>query len=306
MAEVFVLLSGYVFGLGILKQQPISPIRKRLVKRALVIFVAYLTTAFIALLMVRTFQITTVANMLPAHLIANSWGSVTLDLISLDGRVSHLCILLLYCWLLLGVASLPRKVWNHPGLLIACSFALWSSVQLPPRLAFPEPIQTTTYYNPFAWQFLFLSATSYALFPVERRQQLLNHRGVFPILLIVHGSLYLLIGFDVKLPRFLLDKPTLGLLRYLHVVTAALLVRAVLPEQFSPAWRKFLRPLTLCSEQSLWVYCGGSLVAISMADWMSSSDSTWEPILMNLIAWAACFGIAWGTESTKVSWNLRT
>ncbi|QDT34432.1 OpgC protein [Thalassoglobus polymorphus] len=309
MAEVFVLLSGYVFGLGILKRQSQSEpqlIRKRLVKRALVIFVAYLTTALIALLIVRTFQITTVANMLPAHLVANSWRSVTVDLISLDGRVSHLCILLLYCWLLLGVASFPCIVWNHPRLLIACSFILWITVQLLPRLSLPEPIQTTTYYNPFAWQFLFLSATTYALLPVKHRKQFLDHRGVFPILLIVHGSLYLLIGFDVNLPRTLLDKPTLGLLRYIHVVTAALLVRAVLPEQFSPTWRKVLRPLTLCSEQSLWVYCGGSLVAISMANWMSTSVGTWDPIFMNLIAWTTCFGIAWGTERTKAYWNFQS
>lgn len=298
MAEVFILFSGYVFGIGLQKQKSASQRRWRFTQRILIIYFAYVVTALLLVRLVRSIHASSVASLLPPHLLGNSLVSTAIDILTLNGRVTHLCILLLYLWLGVGMLSIPHRIWKNSRLVFIFSLLLYGLTQFFEVFALPEPLQSTTYYNPFSWQFLFISGVVFSLLPHEQRQRLFKNSRVLALSLVLQGGLLLLVGANLDLPHVLTEKRTLGLLRYLHVISGAMIGFAIMPEKFSTTTQRFLKPILVCSEQSIWVYCGGSLVVVALSDWSMQTIHVTTAVL--ILAWSGCVGIAMTVAWFKV------
>lgn len=299
MAETFVLLSGIVAGLGIRKQRTVQACTRRRLKRAAVLYISYVATGCVIVSMVRHFRIGVLAQSLPAHLLSGSLSDLLLNVARLDGQVSHLAILLLYLWLAVSMLFLPDTFWRSPERVWVCSFFVYLATQVFEVVQLPASLQVSTYYNPFAWQFLFVTAAAFTVLSPEEKTRHLNRGTLFHAALLIQGVLIFCTGLGVSYNYDWINKPNLGILRYLHVVSAALILREVLPLTFSERWQSLLKPVFLCGQQSLWVYCGGSLVVVCLAALFSTRQSIGAAIAINIIAWSCCFAIAWTTEKIK-------
>lgn len=320
MAEVFLLLSGFVWGLRLQASSAVSQRASLLrgIKRPLRLYLAYLCTAAAIIAWVRYFRVTSYAALLPAHLLANPPPMVAIDLVLLQGRVTHLCVLLLYfwlSWLALLIAPLLRRwmlgVWLS-SLGIYLTTHLWPTLQLPTNL------QESTYYNPFAWQFLFLTGgvwgSAHARIATENHtpdgtvscgQRLFRSR-LLALAIVLQGTLLLLSASQaaqvVQFPLWLIGKLQLGLFRYLHAVSGVWILMELLPREWNAAtdfadkagWisKVLIQPLMLCGQQALTVYCGGALLVVALSNWSQASTSLATDLLLSLFACCGCFALA--------------
>jgi hypothetical protein len=124
------------------------------------------------------------------------------------------------------------------------------------------------YFNPFAWQFLFMMGAWAALGGRSRIRSLcrsnivLSASVAFTVFALV---VTLSIRFDVAdgLPVMLLDhfnpndKTNLAPYRILHLIALAVIVVRLLPGNWRGLHSRALRPLIVCGQRSLEVFCVG-------------------------------------------------
>jgi hypothetical protein len=124
------------------------------------------------------------------------------------------------------------------------------------------------YFNPFAWQFLFTVGAWAALGGAARAQSLARSRivlaasAVFVLLALV---VTLAVRFEAAgfMPAGLLeilvpnDKTNLAPYRVLHFLALAVIVIRIIPKDWTGLDSRLLRPLVLCGQRSLEVFCVG-------------------------------------------------
>ncbi|MFC3676404.1 OpgC family protein [Ferrovibrio xuzhouensis] len=176
------------------------------------------------------------------------------------------------------MATFPPVMWlmmRRPALVLATSFVLWFVVQFT-HWNLPAYPHGGWFFNPFAWQFLFILGAWCAM----RRHaapwlQLLPRRPVT-----VLAVLYLLFSFlivltwlhqpwSVYIPRWLarvlypIDKTEMDVWRLLHFFAQAwLVILLVRPESRFLTWR-IAQPLVLCGQHSLHVFCAGIFLSFA-------------------------------------------
>jgi len=211
-------------------------------------------------------------------------------------------------YIVLMLAS-PILVW---GLLRARNLTLLASIALyfAARLfgwnlpSYPEG--NSWYFNPFAWQILYVSGAWLAVGGAAASMAFIRSRA-----LLVFGVAYLLFAFVMAMagrhpeiaelfpPWFVgvfnpNDKTNLAPYRFVHFIVIAALVIRFLPRDWPGLeWRVF-KPAILCGQQSLEVFCVGTflsfaghfiLVEVSDAIWMQILVSVVGVTLLTLLAW---------------------
>lgn len=172
-------------------------------------------------------------------------------------------------------AIFPVLFWmliQGPRLTLALSFLLYLMVQL---FSWHVPAWPSgeIYFNPLAWQFLFVIGAWYSFENASRRRPITRSRTLFlaaaaylAVSLIValsweFKSLEWLIPEQVAKLIYPIYKSHLAPLRLLHFLALALIVSRLAP----PEWRGPIRPLMMamirCGENSLSIYCLGVLLA---------------------------------------------
>jgi hypothetical protein len=202
-------------------------------------------------------------------------------------------------WLLLRNATLALAV--SAGVYVV---ALTVGLNLP---AFPEG---DWFFNPFAWQLLFVFGAWCALGGAERLTLVLNSRVTLAI-----AIAYLLVAFYVALswhlpavmsPRltqwledviYPIDKTNLDVLRFAHFLALATVTVWFIPRNWPPLTSRWLYPAILCGQHSLEIFCLGvflafaghfAMVEISGALWMQVLISAFG--ILTMIAAAALIG----------------
>jgi hypothetical protein len=202
-------------------------------------------------------------------------------------------------WLLLRSATLALAV--SAGVYVG---ALVFGVNLP---AFPEG---DWYFNPFAWQLLFVFGAWCALGGADRLTVVLNSRITLAVAI---G--YLCMAFYVALswhlpavmsPRvtqwledviYPIDKTNLDVLRFAHFLALATVTIWFIPRHWPPLNARWLYPAILCGQHSLEIFCLGvflafaghfAMVEISGALWMQVLISALG--ILTMIAAAALIG----------------
>jgi hypothetical protein len=279
--EIFIFISGYtaafVYGKA-MRERGFIVGSARMLRRAWQIYVAH-----IFLFAIYLAEISYVAASFENPLYAEEMGvldflkqpDITIvQALLLKFRPVNMDVLPLYIVLLL---FFPPVLWL---LLRRANFALAASVLLyvvtwETGINLPAYPSGYWYFNPFAWQLLFIFGAWCALGGAERLAGALRSR-----ITVVAAILYLAFAFGITLtwyvPRlgaavphwfaemiYPIDKTNLDVLRFAHFVALAALTVRFVPRDWPALKSPLLRPAILCGQHSLEIFCLGVFLAFA-------------------------------------------
>jgi hypothetical protein len=172
------------------------------------------------------------------------------------------------------LAASPAIIWllrEAPALVLAVAVALYAAANLM-GLNFRSFPQGHWYFNPLAWQLLFVLGAWCGLGAAGWVWVLIRSR-----LVLILAAIYALAVFAafIALKRLNLEafvpewiahafgKTNLGVLRMVHFLALAIVVDRLIPREWPPLTWRVLRPLTLCGQHSLEVFCLGVTLAFA-------------------------------------------
>jgi hypothetical protein len=183
-------------------------------------------------------------------------------------------ILPVYIVLLIGFPPFLWLLQRAPTLALMGSVAIYA---LSHRLGWNMPAYPSGHWviNPFCWQLLFAFGAWCALYGAKRLSYAVHSPVVvtlsavyiaFAFVIVMSWYIYPL---DPHVPRWLtefmypIDKSNLDVLRFAHLLALAALVVRFLPGD-SDMWKSpLLRPIALCGEHSLEIFCLGVFLSFA-------------------------------------------
>jgi hypothetical protein len=217
------------------------------------------------------------------------------------------------------LAASPLMLWllrKAPALGLSLSVAVYAAANLL-GLNFPSFPQGVWYFNPLAWQLLFVLGAWCGLGAAGWVWSLARSRAVLVLAAVYALSVFaVFIGWDrlnfgAVVPDWVVQafgKTNLGPLRMLHFLAIAVVVNALIPRDWPPLNGRWLRPLIGCGQHSLEIFCLG--VTLAFAGHVAVVGTTGDPVVRFLVAVA---GIAVMTglselmtwyNSTRVSFKI--
>ena len=312
-AEFFVFISGYLAGFiygPIVRGGHFLAATKRLVMRAWQMYVAHimlflLFTAQIART-VRKFDNPMYEDEFNVHNFLQHPDVLIGQALSLRYKPVNLDVLPLYISLVLAS---PLILWclvrrpNWPLLGSAVLYVLarwfdWNFASYPPG--------TTWYFNPFAWQLLFIFAAWCGVGGAAQLQFLIRSRVVLALAVAwILFALLIVMTWHVPfleslVPKWMIkaiypiDKTDLDMLRFTHFLALAVVVTRYLPRNWAPLTSKWLRPLILCGQHSLPIFCFSVFLSFG-AHWilMQYTRGAWEQLVVSAAGIVFMVAAAW-------------
>jgi len=279
--EIFIFISGYtaafVYGRAMLESGFVVA-TARILRRAWQIYVAhvFLFTIFLA-------EISYVASSFENPLYTEEMGimdflkqpDITIvQALLLRFRPVNMDVLPLYIVLMLSLPLILLSMRWKPDVTLALSVLLYA-------VTWEYDLYFTAYpngfwaFNPLAWQLLFVFGAWCALGGARRMSNILSS----PITIGVSFA-YLFAAFVVTLtwyvpalnhvlPRLLeqwmypIDKTDLDVLRFAHFLALATVTLYFIPKDWPPLKSRWLRPMILCGQHSLEIFCVGVFLAFA-------------------------------------------
>jgi hypothetical protein len=212
----------------------------------------------------------------------------------------------------------PPVLWmmlRRPGLTMLASIALWLAARqfgwnLP---AYPAG---TWYFNPFAWQLLFVFGSWCALGGARNSRAIITAPITLYVCIayLVFAMVMTMAGkfpdFGALFPHWLYetfnpnDKTNLAPYRFLHFVAIVILVIRFVPKDWPLLeWRGF-EPVIVCGQQSLAVFCVGVFLSfVGHFELMMSSGSLFAQIFVSVtgiaIMTVVAYYISWSKKQDK-------
>jgi hypothetical protein len=312
-AEFFVFISGYLVGFiyaPIIRAGLFFAAAKRLLRRALEMYVAH-----IMLFLLFTAQIARTARRFDNPMYENEFNVFNFlqhpdvligQAITLRYKPVNLDVLPLFITL---IATAPFMMWfmvRRPNLTLLASVILyilsrwfdWNIASYPPG--------TTWYFNPFCWQLMFVFAAwcgsgnfaSIAKFVWSRTAMVLAILWIlfaFVIVMTWHVAF-----LEAMIPKWMIkiiypiDKTDLDMLRFTHFLALATLVSRFMPEHWNELKARWSRPLILCGQHSLPIFCLGVFLSFS-AHWilMQYTRGVWEQLVVSAAGILIMVAVAW-------------
>jgi hypothetical protein len=279
--EIFIFISGYtaafVYGRAMLEQGFVIA-TARILKRVWQIYVAhvFLFTIFLA-------EISYVATSFENPLYSEEMGildflkqpDVTIvQALLLKFRPVNMDVLPLYIVLMLFLPPILWLMQRRADLTLALSVALYV-------LTWEYDLYLSAYpngvwaFNPYGWQLLFVFGAWCAMGGAKRMSRILSSNITLWI-----SVAYLLAAFWVTLtwyipqfhqllPRLIeqwiypINKTDLDVLRFAHFLALAAVTVRFLPRNWAGLRSRWLRPLILCGQHSLEIFCIGVFLAFA-------------------------------------------
>ncbi len=312
-AEFFVFISGYLAGYiygPIVRGGQFLAATKRLAMRAWQMYVAHimlflLFTAQIART-VRKFDNPMYEDEFNVHNFLQHPDVLIGQALSLRYKPVNLDVLPLYISLVLASPLILWCLVRRPNWTLAASAVLyvlarwfdWNLASYPPG--------TTWYFNPFAWQLMFVFAAWCGVGGVAKLQFVIQSRValVVAVAWIVFAFLIVMTWHSAFLeslvPKWMIkaiypiDKTDLDMLRFTHFLALALVVTRYLPRNWAPLTSKWLRPLILCGQHSLPIFCFGVFLSFG-AHWilMQYTRGVWEQLVVSGAGILIMIAAAW-------------
>jgi hypothetical protein len=301
-ADLFVFISGYaaacVFGKIMIEQGYVAA-ASRLLKRASKLYAAHLILLVVYILTVEYVSRALhdpddLSQFNVAAFLSNPLWELWQALL-LRYRPVNLDVLPLY---ILLVATFAPALWlmvRKPMLALVCSAALYFAAR-----HFGWNLAASRlglwYFNPFAWQLLFVLGAWIALGGAQAIRSVIRSRTVFCL-----AIAYIIFAFVVTVathapelgnlvPHWLLapfasnDKTNLAPYRVGHLMAIAVVVIRFLPADSPHLQRSLLMPLIKCGQNSLGVFCVGIVLAFcGHAAIETSLNSLWVQIFVGTI-----------------------
>jgi len=309
--EMFILLAGYSAGIaygGRQRRDGYMVAAAHLLRRVWTLYVAH-----IFLFVIFTAQVAYSARVFDAaayleemHVAAflQEPDVAVLHALTLHFQPAFMNILPLYIVvMLMFVPLLPLLRW--PAALLAASGALYLFVQAV-NLQIPAYGGGTWFFNPLAWQFLFLIGAVLGHAGTEARQRWIPLRRWLVWLCIAYAA-FAFVGILIwqvewiaqAFPRrlaavlFDLDKSNLGPKRLLHILALAYLTAHFVPREAAFLRSPAIAPVILCGQRSLPVFCFGIFLSYAGALVMVHfSNSPAAQGLVNVVGFGLQVGAA--------------
>lgn len=230
----------------------------------------------------------------------------------LQSRAANLDLLQLFVVLIAGFPPVLWLMLRAPDFTLAASFALYVAArQFEWTLStFPDG---NWFFNPFCWQLLFVLGAWCALGGISRlrarfRKPVWAYLGLaylvfacamtlaghFPAL----GDMLPMWLHDAFIPN---DRVNLAPYRILHFIVLALFATRLIPKRWHALNSPILKPLIVCGEQALSVFCAGVLLSLAgHFVLVTGSGSLVQQILVSLSGIAIMTLVA-----SYVSWSKR-
>jgi hypothetical protein len=105
---------------------------------------------------------------------------------------------------------------------------------------------------------------------------------------------------DAMVPKWMIkviypiDKTDLDPLRFTHFLALALIVSRYVPRHWAPLTSKWLRPMVMCGQHSLPIFCFGVFLSFA-AHWvlMQYTRGVWEQLVVSAVGILIMIAIAW-------------
>lgn len=317
--EIFIFISGYtaafVYGRAMLESGVVIA-TARILRRVWQIYVAhvFLFTIFLA-------EISYVATRFENPLYTEEMGimdflkqpDVTIvQALLLRFRPVNMDVLPLYIVLML---ALPFILWSmkwRPDVTLGLSVVLYAVTwEFDLYLsAYPNGFWA---FNPFAWQLLFVFGAWCALGGARRMSRILSSRvTMWLAIAYLVASFYVTLTWYVpQLSQFMpklieqwmypINKTDLDVLRFTHFLALAALTVRFLPRDWPGLKSPWLRPLILCGQHSLEIFCLGVFLAFAGHFILAEvSGGAVMHALISLCGVLIMWGVAW-----VISWYKR-
>jgi len=279
-AEVFIFISGYTAALvygGILASQGPLYATARIFGRAWQLYVAHV---FLFVLFVAEVSYTVATFNNPMYNDEMGVGDflqqphvAIIKALLLQFQPTFLAILPLYIILLVVFPPLLLGLRRQPLLVLIPSCLLYIFVQIT-NLSVPAyPEGQVWFFNPLAWQFLFILGAALGLPDSSAWRSRQWQRSMLPPALIVVAAgfvikfTWMLHGIWEPFPAILLkelwpiSKSSLSPVRLLSFFAMVIVVALLIPSGATFLRSRAARPVVLCGQQSLEIFCLGILLS---------------------------------------------
>jgi hypothetical protein len=311
-AEFFVFISGYtagfVYGPAIVQGQFLGA-TKRLLKRAWHLYVAHI---FLFLFFV--VQISRAARRFDNPMYGNEYNIFLFlehpdvmigQALALKFKPVDLDVLPLYIALVLALPAILWGLVKRPHWTLLASAILYVLARifdwnLP---SFPGG---NWYFNPFAWQLLFVFGAWCGLGKASEIAGLIQSRAVLYLSLAWIAFSFLIVmswhvpALEAMIPKWMIriiypiDKSDLDMFRLIHFLSLAVLFVRYIPRDWPALRSNALRPLVLIGQNSLPMFCLGVFLSFA-AHWflVQIEGDIAAQILVSVAGMAAMVGVAW-------------
>jgi hypothetical protein len=315
-AEVFVFISGYLVGFiygPIVRNGFILAAVKRLVMRAGQMYVAHLL-----LFLVIVAQVARATRKLDYVMFEHESNVYNFfqhpdilvgQALTLRYKPVNLDVLPLYIALVLAS---PLIVWclvRRPNLTLVGSVILyvlarwfdWNIASYPPG--------TTWFFNPFCWQLLFVFGAWCGVGGVTKIEPIIRSRITLAVAIVWLLFAFLIVMtwhapyLEALVPKWMIkaiypiDKTDLDMLRFTHFLALAVVAFRFLPRKWGVLHSKWLRPLILCGQHSLAIFCFGIFLSFS-AHWILTqyTKGVWEQLAVSFAGFVIMTAMAWALD----------
>ncbi|MGA2996365.1 OpgC domain-containing protein [Bradyrhizobium sp.] len=312
-AEFFVFISGYLAGFiygPIIKAGHFLSALKRLWKRAMEMYVAHIMlflifTAQIART-VRRFDNPLYEDEFNVHNFLEHPDILIGQALTLRYKPVNLDVLPLYIAL---IATAPFMLWamvRRPNLTLLASVILYIFARIFDWNFASYPPGSTWYFNPFAWQMLFIFAAwcgtggASRIWPIVQSRLALIAAIIWILFAFLIVMTWHIAALDALVPKWMIkiiypiDKTDLDMFRFTHFLALALIVSRYVPHDWAPLKFKWLRPAIMCGRHSLPIFCFGVFLSFA-AHWvlMQYTRGVWEQLVVSAAGILTMIGIAW-------------
>lgn len=279
-AEIFVFISGYtvayVYGRAI-RDNGIIVGGARLWRRAWQLYVA-----FVFLVVIYIAQVAYVSEHFKNPLYPEELGVLQfmkepevalMQTAFLRFMPQNVDVLPLYIVLILCFPPVLWAMLRRPDVVLALSVLLYALARIFGWTFTLYPSNQTWFFNPFAWQLLFVFGAWCALGGTKALKSLIESNLLLALCIVyLAGAGFLkLSGYWPELVPNLpdalkilpLDKTNLSLLRFAHFLALALIVVRTIPMDAPLFGSSWARPIVLCGQNSLEVFCAGVFLSLT-------------------------------------------
>ncbi len=320
-AEVFIFVSGYanayVYG-RVMEQRGFVVGGAQIVRRALE---AYVAQIFLFVILIgEVFWLSHGSHALDdamnIRVLHERPDESILALLQLKYMPVNMNVLPLYVVVL---AASPAILWllrKAPALALVLAAAVYGAANLF-GFNFPSFPHGYWYFNPLAWQFLFVLGAWCGLgaadwvWPLVRSRLVLIPAAVYAVSVFAVFLALNSLNLGALVPEWSLyafGKTNLGVLRLLHFLALAIVAAWLIPRDWPPLSWRVLQPLILCGQHSLEVFClGVTLAFIGQVAVVETPGSAATRFAVGAVGIAAMIGVSallsW-YNSTRVSFRI--
>jgi hypothetical protein len=318
-AEFFVFISGYLAGFiygPIIKAGHFLAALKRLWRRAMEMYVAH-----IMLFLIFTAQIARTVRKFDNPLYEDEFNVHNFLLhpdvligqaLTLRYKPVNLDVLPLYITL---IATAPFVLWamvRRPNLTLLGSVILYALARSFDWNLASYPPGTTWYFNPFAWQLMFVFAAWCGSGGAANLWPIIQSRAALVVAILWMAFAFLIVMswhiafLDAMVPKWMIkliypiDKTDLDMLRFTHFLAIALIVSRYIPHDWAALKYRWLQPVIMCGRHSLAIFCFGVFLSFA-AHWilMQYTRGVWEQLVVSAAGIVIMIAIAWTLDRAR-------